>query len=191
MEKHLFSDGVLGEEFGKRQRGVYAALQRGNPDALLNTPTPDLVAELVDQFGLEPLQLHVDQMEQLPTRDERIDISQDRTCYISDRTSPFLVTGSSISVAIPFDGDPKLFTLRASTSSLNPPKGEVRGKELVLTYTAVEPTGEQVKALFDREVSEIRRHVEFTNNDVATFAQRLAQLAQGCSTHPAVVQSRP
>jgi hypothetical protein len=179
MEKQLFSEGVLGQEFGVRQRGVYAALQRWDPDVLLNTPTQDLVAELVDQLGLKPLQLHIDQMEQLPTRDEWIDISQDRNRYVADRSRSFFVTGSSISVVIPFDGDRKLFTLRASTSSSNPPKGDLRVKELVLTYTAVEPTGEEVKAFFDRELNEIHRLVEFTNNDVASFTQQFLKLAQG------------
>jgi hypothetical protein len=170
QQRRLFRDGQLGNYLGQRRKAAQDAIQGWDPDSLLNTPTADVVAELIDRFGVEPLRLHIDQMEQLPTKDDQVDVSQDFLRNIPDRTRPYFIPGASVSMAVPFDGDPKLFTLRASSFTFNPPTGQVRNGELIVTFTGVNPSAEQVKAFFDHELGQIRQHVEFVNNDVNRFA---------------------
>jgi len=174
---HLFTKD-LRAHLEHRRRNMAETIERWPPDNLLSTPTVDLVAQLVEEFGLQPLRLHVDRMEQLPTKEARVDVSHDPLRFIDDRSRPFYLPGSSISVTIPFDGDPELFTMQGSTRLLRYVDGLIEGNELVITYTGINPTAEQVKAFLDTELSLIGRNVEFVNNDVAQFSAQLPHEAK-------------
>jgi hypothetical protein len=174
---HLFTKD-LRELLEHRRRHMAETIERWPADGLLSTPTADLVARLVEDFGLQPLRLLTDRTEQLPTKEVQVDVSQDQLRFIDDRSRPFYLPGSSISVTIPYDGDPELFTMQASTRLLRHVNGLIEGNELVITYIGIDPTAEQVKASIDSELSLIARNVEFVNNDVAQFSAQLPHEAK-------------
>jgi hypothetical protein len=64
------------------------------------------------------------------TQEVDIDVSQDRLRLIWDRSKPFYVRGTEITIHVPFEGDPSLFEVQPATHNLNPPLGDVEGKEL-------------------------------------------------------------
>ncbi len=174
---HLFTKDMR-EFLEHRRRHMAETIERWPADGLLSTPTADLVARLVEDFGLQPLRLHTDRMEQLPTKEVQVDVRRDQLRFIEDRSLPFYLPGSSISVSVPFDGDPELFTMQASTRLLRHVNGLIKGRELVITYLGIDPTAEQVKASIDSELSLIVRSVGFVNNDVAQFSAQLPHEAR-------------
>ena len=112
--KHLFVDhdlrGVLENQFLAMEKEVDSI----NDDKLLNTSVSDMVNYLEEKYKVEFLELDrngitVDQKE------IEVDVSQDRNRYISDRSGPFYVKGTSNIFYVPFSGDENLFKCKPST----------------------------------------------------------------------------
>ncbi len=169
----LFAGGELRDFLERRLAEMVDLVANRDADALLTTPVDDLVDDLVEQYRVEPIELLIDEMEQLPTGEAKFDISQDRSRLIHDRSRPFYVTGSVVSVAIPFTGDAWLFKLRPSSCVMADSHATVRESELVIDYAGLQPTQEQVKRGIDSQVEVIRRNVEHARVQVAEFNERL------------------
>jgi hypothetical protein len=192
IKKPLFTGHELREHFASRRRAADEAIQRLDPDALLGTPTEDLAASLVEEYTVRPLHLHADRMEQLKVEEAHVTAPpgrRDHGLLFHDR-NPFEMRHSSIdglrllpaarvSVAVPFDGDPRLFHLRASTRSVGDlPHTHIEGTDLVLTYTSLNPTPEQIKGVVDRELGLVQMNVEWINQDVREFSARFPGLVR-------------
>jgi hypothetical protein len=188
INKDLFAGSELREYFASRRRAADEAVQRWDPDALLATPTEDLVARLAEEFGVSTLELHTDRMEQLEVKETQVRVIQAWPGYealFHDRarldldsaptrfgsaTRRRLIPGASISVAVPFDGDQRLFYMKASTYMTGElPSAHIDGNELVLTYTDTDPSADQAKAFIDRELSAIQKNLEWINRDIDQF----------------------
>jgi hypothetical protein len=170
----LFISKELSDEFEGRMREMAHTIERLDADALLNTPTADLIADLVDEYVPEHIAIFEDRMEQLPVGETQIDVSQDLTRHVFDRSRPALVAGSLVTVVVPLEGHPALFTMQPGQRFLgNAPQGRIQGQEIVLSFSAIEPSAEQVKAFFEHELSMIRQLVGWVNNDIDAFAAKL------------------
>ncbi|MBV1824825.1 hypothetical protein [Komagataeibacter oboediens] len=73
------------------------------------------------------------------------------------------VDGLDVTKTIPFDGDPQLFDLRPNQFDLNPPRGEVRGRKLIIGMGVRESESETAV-----------RHIEATLAAVETYLSRQA-----------------
>lgn len=192
IKKLLFSDYELREHLASRRRAADEAVQRLDPDALLATPTDDLAARLTREHGVRPLRLHADRMEQLKVEETHVTAPPGRPDHglLFHDPSPFdtrhgnggrprLIPAARVSVAVPFDGDPRLFHMRAATRSVGDlPHAHVDGDDLVLTYTSADPTSEQIKGDLDRELGLIQMNVEWINQDIAQFSSGFPSLVR-------------
>jgi hypothetical protein len=174
----LFSEGELRDHLERRVLELVESVLSRDSDALLATPTDDLVTELVEQYQVEPIQLHIDQMEQLPTGETKIDISQDRMRVVFDRSRPHYVSGSVVSVAVPFEGDPWLFRLRPSSWVMSDCYASIRENEIVIDFAGLEPTPEQAKREIDSRLDVVRRNVEHARTQVIEYNERLSGAAR-------------
>jgi hypothetical protein len=86
--------------------------------------------------------------------------------------------GTAVSLFVPFEGDSGLFRLQPSTSTFNPPRGVVKGDQLVLRVETLEPDSAKMKAGFDRELSSISQYLGWVGRDVQTFNSGLRSAAQ-------------
>jgi hypothetical protein len=160
-------------------REVAQTIERIDADALLNTPTADLVADLVDEHVPEHIAIFEDRMEQLPVGETQIDVSQDPMRAVFDRSRPALVPGSLVTVVVPFEGHPALFSMQPGQRFVgNAPQGRIQGQEIVLSFSAIEPSAEQVKTFFERQLSMIRQLVGWVNNDIDAFAAKVPHEAE-------------
>ena len=122
------------------------------------------------------------------TRETQVDVSRDPRRFISDRSRPFNVPGTQISIFIPFDGDPKVFDVQPTGFDSNPPYGDVIDHELCFIYS-VSDAGINVKAENERTVAQIKKyldwlrpsaeqlHVDLRNLVRSLIAQRKQQTA--------------
>lgn len=177
---YLFASKDLRTEMESRLREVAVQVERWDAELLLRTSTPDLVAALVEEYGIEPLVLHEDCMEQLPVEETKIDVSDDRNRAVFDRSRPCMMPASIIKVVIPFDGHPALLTMQPSQHFMGTsPMGRIDGSEIVLTHTAIDPTTEQIRGFVDKQLDLIRQLVGWVNADLVTFAGQLPGHAEG------------
>ena len=108
----------------------------------------------------------------------KIDVSQDRDRYIRDRSQPFHIVGTAITFFVPFDGEGDLFKCQPSSYTTAPPRAKIRQGELHICYTKTDHDVERLKVEFEREVNEIKRYLEWIDNDVAAFNASLRNKAE-------------
>jgi hypothetical protein len=83
-----------------------------------------------------------------------------------------------VRVFIPFSGDPDLLKFRPSTFTMNPPRGEVRGSELVIERVGVDLTSDSVRADLDRELGSIRQYLSWIADSAMQFNAALPGVAR-------------
>jgi hypothetical protein len=99
-----------------------------------------------------------------------MDVSQDWRRAMWDRTRPFHITGTRITFYVPFEGDAALFQCTPSSQYVgNRPRADVRDSELVFIATAVDPTPDELKTQFERELGMVRDYLRWAAADVAPF----------------------
>lgn len=117
---------------------------------------------------IDPLVLHSDQQYIKNQSGTQIDVSNDfrRAVFPGERA---VVTGTRIDIAIPFDGDPMLWRIRASTwSSGGYPEIDIKNDEIILSVSfpddSVNP--DQLKSDINRSIGSLEDAIGYLKNDV-------------------------
>lgn len=128
-----------------------------DPDRLLNTSVEDLARYFEAKFRIDVPVLRVDNTV-VDQREKQIDVSRDPLRMISDRSKPFYITGTEIEVEVPFDGEAEAFKIQPNPYTLNLPRAEIRGSNVVfrIVGTNLEPNG--VKREIDQTLSSIQSY---------------------------------
>lgn len=178
----LFSDGELREYLDQRISALETEVDSLGPDYLLKASETDLGNHLVAKYSLDLPRFLTDEVYQHEPRDVDIDVSHDPRRMILDRSRPFYVKGTAITISFPLEGDAKLFTYRPSTFNFNPPQGKIVGQEVQLTYELPNQDAEDLKQRYERNVGGIQEYVSWVQRDVSAFNQSLSQAAQQAIT---------
>src|SRR4029077_2331238 len=121
---YLFADGELREEGDRRRLAMQADIERYERNRLLNSSVDDLVNYFAAKYAMDAPVLDESKMRAQESESHR-DVSQDFNRSIMDRSRPFLVAATAITVFIPFTGEAELFKLTPSTRySGSTPQGE-------------------------------------------------------------------
>ena len=174
---YLFSSYGLRDTLETQSSAMRSEIDGMDDDRLLNTSVADMVWYLDEKYRIEPITLDesgisVDQNE------THIDVSGDRNRYIRDRSGPFYVSGTSNRFFVPFTGDSSLFKCQPSTYTSAPPIGTIENNKLVLHYDTTEHNAERLRNDFNRDLSEIKRYLEWIRTDVAAFNASLRTRAE-------------
>lgn len=181
LQPHLFIDGVLGDSLRVSEQKVEEAAQAIPADRALASSAEDLAAALVEEYRVEPLVLDEGAMT-VSHKDERIDVSRDPMRFISDPSQPFYVPGTNVTLHVPFTGAAGLFKMRASSFTMNPPRGAVMGSELLISTSVPSPAPANVGDELRRTLSQVKTHVDWLNAEVREFNARLDGLALASAT---------
>jgi hypothetical protein len=130
------------------------------------------------------------------TRETQVDVSCDPRRFISNRSRPFYVAGTEISIFVPFAGDPRIFDVKPTAFDLNPPYGDVIGHELNFVYSIADASID-VAAENARMVGQIRKYLEWLRPSAEQLHIELrnlvrsliAQRKQQAAAHAQVVGS--
>lgn len=143
---------------------------------LLNTSPEELADGLTSEFLVEVPILRNAETE---TSQEavKIEVGNDSSRVMFDRSSPVSVDGTRFTYHIPFTGDGNLFKCRPSEYSLNPPRGKIVRDELRLIYEQIELKPEDLKSQFNRDLAAIQTHLDRIASDVNPFNNRLRDVA--------------
>jgi hypothetical protein len=191
-QRYLFRGVSILDLIEERKRKLKAEFSH-----LPQVPSDELTLEttLANDFRLDVPVLD-ETKKYAKTREIQMDISQDRRRFFSDRSRPFYVSGTEISIFVPFEGDPTVFDVQPTAYDMNPPYGNVIDHELNFVYSVADANMD-VAAENSRMVGQIRKyldwlrpsaeqlHVELRNLVRTLIAQRKQQVA----AHAQVVSS--
>lgn len=170
----LFGEADLRENLERRQQAAIAACNQYSADALLSTPTEDVVAEIHAENAITPLELRWDEAAQLPTEESKVDVSGDYRYAVFDRSKPKYAPAARVRIAVPFEGDVWLFKCRPSSFVMTTiDRVEIGQGEIVLSNEWPNPEPDQVKNWFEGRKSLIAQYVATSANDVRTFMDGL------------------
>lgn len=117
----------------------------------------EIVRAVYDRFSIPDTNMHVDRatfVEERPLNDEECEAiavaDEDKANY------------KRITIAIPYSGDPHLFTGKPAVYSANQPQAEVKDDALYLTWFLAEVEEFQLENNFKRMIALIERTLEIT-----------------------------
>ena len=188
---HPFRDGDTFTTFRNIIDSVSNEITSLDNEYVLKASEAELEEFFIDKVILEPLVLHSDQQYIKNQTGTQIDVSHDfrRTVFPGERA---VVRGTKIDIAIPFEGDPMLWQVRASTFSMGGyPDIEIRNSEISFSITFPDDSAEpeRLKSDIERNIKSLEEAVGYLNNDVTNHnnsapntikqaLQRKRQLAQ-------------
>ena len=159
-----------------QKRRLQSEIDAVDGNRLLNTSVDDLCDFFEEKFRIDIPELHEDQIV-ADHRETRIDVSQDPTRDIIDRSLSFYIEGTLIEVTIPFSGDSGVFKVRPTRYTIAPPRGEIRGSELVIKVQGTNLKQQQVKEEIDRAIGETKKYLDWLRGDARGLDKQLRQLA--------------
>jgi hypothetical protein len=144
---------------------------------ILNTPVEDLCDYLEEKHKVNVPALKKDQIV-ADQNEVQIDVSRDPMRAVFDRSNPFYIGGTKISISIPFEGDDDVFKIRPTTFTLNPPVADVDRGNLIVSIQGIDLKADKVKREVDRTVSEIERNLATLTNDAQELNSQLRTIAR-------------
>ncbi|MBK9083103.1 MAG: hypothetical protein IPL88_13975 [Rhizobiales bacterium] len=157
-------------------KALTSAIDSINGDELLNTSTADLVAHLVSEYHFDVPKIYPEELV-VAQRETKIDVSQDWTRLINDRSRPFYISGTSVDVEIPFSGQTVGFNIQPSTSNSNKPRAHVGDGVLTFSVAGAGLTADSVKQEIDRTIASIRQYLSWLEGDARIYNKSLEAVA--------------
>ena len=175
--QYLFSEIDWFSVDRNRRQQMQAEIAAMPGDRLLNTSPSDLAAHFEVKYRLETPTLEIDQIV-ADQREAQLDVSRDSNRDIRDRSRASYVNGTTVEIAVPFTGDPELFKVQPTSYTSNPPIGQVRGQQLLLTVSGTNLQPDSVRAEIDRSIRDIQSYLMTLRGNVQTLNDHLNALAQ-------------
>ncbi|MER7828232.1 hypothetical protein ABTX85_37405 [Streptomyces sp. NPDC096097] len=169
MSNSLFSAGGLREVLDSQLRLVPDVVAKWDEDLFLATPDPDIVDLVMRELAIEPPVLQRDGItaatreQDVPAREFGEDIQ------VRQRVVTFVV---------PFSGLKDIFNFRPDRFTHSPPRGEVRGPELWITWTGPPNLpGEQIRRSLENSLMEIDRWLDQCKVQIDAYNELVAEHA--------------
>jgi hypothetical protein len=173
----LFSRVSIFDVLLHQQERMKQEVNRIDAAVLQHTTEEQLVHDLTTRFKLEMPVLEEDKT-YISHREIDVDVSRDPMRIIFDRSRPFYIKGTEITVKVPFKGAPDLFQVRPQTFNLNPPRGEIMGSEVHLTQVRTDNNPAAVKAEYEQSLQSIMQHLSWLETSITDFNSKIGQQVQ-------------
>ena len=138
----------------------------------------ELVRSIAANYKLETPVLE-EEKAHISYREIDVDVSRDPMRMIWDRSRPFYIKGTEITFTVPFKGDPNLFQVRPSSFDLNPPRGEVRGREIHFVQTRTDNNAAAAKVEYERTLQSVKQYLGSLGASISDFNSKIGNQVQG------------
>lgn len=176
----LFCDEDLRGLIELYERQLREEVEGWEQNKVLAGSESDLVTYLVEKYTLHSPRLLREEIHIEREGEASIDVSGDPRRYVRDRSRPLYLPGSFVTVAIPFEGESALFSYKASTYSLNPPRGRVSESRILISFHGTDFDAERLRNEIDTTVNKIDDLVTHTRNDCEGWNARVQSIAEEC-----------
>jgi NACalpha-BTF3-like transcription factor len=174
--EYLFCGNEIRLVLEAQKRQLISEIDSQAAKYLLNISEDDYAKHLLEKHSISIPILHSDKKNIHNLGDSSIDVSG-RFDYAVDREEgPVYVKGTSVTVAIPFEGDPELFGLKLPSTYFSYPRGSIINKEIHLTYSRLRQDQGNLKAEIDNDIKRIEQCVRELNGIIEQHNGSLLQL---------------
>ncbi len=135
-------------------------------DYILQVSEQDLCKSLSDKYTIEIPILRDENLHALEPEDAQIDIRGRHDYVVFDNDEPRYVKGTSLTIAIPFEGNEHLFHFMPSAYTSYFPRGIIVENEIHLTYKDVNMKPENVKSTYENDLKIIKQHLRAISSNV-------------------------
>jgi len=163
-----FADRDTFATFRNLEESIRGEIDDLDNDYVLNASQTELEEHFVSKGTISPLVLHTDNYYMVSKDAAKIDVSRDFLRGGHD-DGPMLVAGTRLTIAMPFDGDMKLWRIRASTFSMEGyPDIDVVGREVqfAVSFPDDSANGDELKRQIEGHVKSLAKAVGYLSNDV-------------------------
>jgi hypothetical protein len=159
-----------------RRREVNNKIESILQNVLLNTSEEDLISALVEELSLDVPVLSEEHS--ADTSETQIDVSNDPMRFIHDRSRPSYIPGNTLTITIPFSGDPRFFKITPTSYTLNPPRGQIKNGELQLEYTQANADPTAIKQQYEQDLRQIKTYLQSLAASADQFNSSLSALVR-------------
>lgn len=176
---YLFCGGDLDTVLRNALQSITSKVDKIPRDQFMNARPEEVVETIASELTVEPLVLYEDRKE-LDHWESRIDVSRwpDRNPFGSP--GPIYVAGATVSVSIPFTGNPLLWELKPSRWQTVFPQARVSekgqqnsGNIYIEISQPADEDPERFKQRLDGELSTIRFYLDSQSQQIATYNHNL------------------
>lgn len=133
----------------------------------------EIVAFLMKSESIQALSIDLN-LATPHVRETQIEVSDD---YGFSGRGRVKVRGLEATKAIPFTGDPNLWSLRPNPFDLNPPRGIIQGNSLVVGITVREQQTEDAKRYIGETIATVVTNLERQRSQIDAFNNSISGLA--------------
>jgi hypothetical protein len=148
------------------------------PNTLLNASEDDLLQALVEEFRLNVPIIKNEELYIAYSGETQVDVSRDPMRLILDPSKPFYIPGNKTVIAVPFEGDAEFFRVQPQSYNLNPPRGEVTGSEILLTFVRTDQNADAIKHEYQSTVNSIKQYLTWLSQSASQFNNQLEGLVR-------------
>jgi hypothetical protein len=153
-------------------------LRAQDENTILQTPTDDLIVDLLAAYALDFPELHDEDtwVDEKEVTHEVLVRGYD--IYTDQHDGMRTATSHLVYFHVPFDGDKNLFRFEPSNRSLPGPEANISGQELIITIATDNRTDEQVRQEYVHRVQSIKQHLSTMRNDLKTLTTQIEATAR-------------
>jgi hypothetical protein len=174
----LFEGASFYEVVQHVQKTAMTKMKANGEDAILQTPTDDIIAELLAEHAFRIPELRESETWVEDNEVTREVANRGYDFYADQFGGRQTVTTHVASFHVPFNGDGSLFSISPSTRSLPGPSAEVRGQELIIKLVTDQRTGAQVRQDFESRIQSIKQHLATLRNDLRGVPDQIETAAR-------------
>jgi hypothetical protein len=160
------------------KRRIAESVQQLDANYLLNVSEEDLIKSVVSENWLNVPVIKEEKIYIAYSGETKIDVSQDPNRGIFDRSEPFYLDGTTVTIAVPFEGDAFFFNVRPQTFAYNPPHAQIAGSEIHLTCETVEQNSQAIEREYKATVNSIKQFLGWLAPSLEDFNNKLEGLVR-------------
>jgi hypothetical protein len=177
----FYRGGELRAYIAQREVELLAEIEATPEEHVLQADAVAWAEALVARSAIATPQLGDVWMEEI--QEIQVDVSHEHfNRAISDPSTPTYIPGYRIVLHLPFEGDPLVFELKASTYSLNPPRGSVGVNAITRMIEYPHDSPRDIDGEARALKAEVERHLDFSAGDLAQQRAELQRQAEQAIT---------
>jgi hypothetical protein len=179
-QRYIFNGTDINNEIATRETALKKEIQELNSNYLLNVSEEDLVRWLTEKFRMD-VPVILDQKIHVADHGEtQVDVSKDpmRIKPMGHGGRPFYMTWTKVTIAVPFEGDAEVFTMRPSKFSSHIPDADIVGSEIHLEYVQEKEDAAALRGKYLADVARIKERLEMLRGAAKSFDIRLETLVR-------------
>lgn len=180
VDELMFNSGDLRLALEAQTKKMVAAVDAEPEETLTQADADEWAAALAHHFAVACPELKAEEVWMEEVKDVKVDVSHDQMRYFSDYDSDLArnFPGYRVVVHVPFEGEEDVFKVRPSSFTFNPPRGRIKGSDLMLTIEYPRDQQPDIDGRVQEFTGTVSQWLGFARADIDSFNTGLEQQAR-------------